>query len=266
MRLFGSLACKKHLHSVIEFIVFPDFFTIFFVLFAYLLIFRHDLRIGRQNFFLMYEWLEELAKEAKNEYYLNLAKNAASDDDLHYLETTLGVSLPYTYKSFLKKWNGAEILGSRILSTDEVLDFAQEYGFSPFENEYEISDERRRHYYSAKPLHHLIFRTFDFSQIVYCFDTKPLSDSDYPVCQYEEDVPLEEILRPVYSNFEVMLIHDILYDVVCDPDFLVEDGSVVEENSEDLEKKCNYWKNRIKQTAKEKGLVLSPNFDLDSWT
>ncbi len=214
----------------------------------------------------MYEWLEELAKDAKNEYYLNLAKKAASDDDLHYVETALGVSLPYAYKSFLKKWNGAEILGSRILSTDELLDFAQEFGFAPFESDVEISDERRRHYYSAKPLHHLIFRTYDFSPIVYCFDTRPLTDSEYPVCQYEEDSPLNDVLKPVFFSFEVMLIHDVLYEVVEDPDFLVEDGSVVEESGEVLEEKCLFWKAKIKQVAKEKGLILSPNFDVDSWT
>lgn len=214
----------------------------------------------------MYEWLRELSQVAKNEYFLNLAKQGASDEDLAFVETTLGIKLPESYKAFLKIWNGGEILGSRIFSVDEILDYAQEWGFQPFNVELDITDERQRHYYSAKPAHHLIFRSFDFSPIVFCFDVSENQEKDYAICQYEEEAGLVRNLQPIFSNFEIMLMHDILYEVVEDPEFLVEDGSVVEECGEDLEEKCKFWQTKIKAIAKEKAIFLAPNFDLDSWT
>ena len=72
----------------------------------------------------MYDWLLELQAlcHRMGNHTIDLAEHGAIDAELTSLETDLGIPLPPSYRSFLARWNGAEIGATRILSAAGVRD------------------------------------------------------------------------------------------------------------------------------------------------
>jgi hypothetical protein len=192
-----------------------------------------------------YDWLIALTQDVRNKYYLDLSPKGASQKEIAHLETELGVKLPDSYREFLKIWNGGEIRTSRILSVDELLDYAKEWGFEKFDTKIKIADKRQRHYYASRPAHQLIFRTFELSPVVFCLDTRYEQAGEYFIAQYDADENLEGHLKPIFPSFESMLIEEILQDICTDAESFLDWDNPENVDWIALEKKSIYWESQL---------------------
>lgn len=192
-----------------------------------------------------YDWLVELTRDVRNKYYLDLSPKGVSEEEIEHLESELGIKLPNSYRDFLKIWNGGEIRTSRVLSIEELLDYAKEWGFKKFDKKIKIADKRQRHYYSSRPAHQLIFRTFELSPVVFCLDTRCRQNEEYFIAQYDAEKGLEKHLKPIFPSFESMLIEEILQDVCTDAESFMDCDSVESVDWIALEKKSIYWEAQL---------------------
>ena len=192
-----------------------------------------------------YDWLVALTQDVQNKYYLDLSPKGASQEEIEQLEAELGVKLPDSYREFLKIWNGGELRTSRILSVEELLDYAKEWGFTKFDTEIKIADKRQRHYYASRPAHHLIFRTFELSPVVFCLDTRDQQGGENFIAQYDAEEDLEGHLKPIFPSFESMLIKEILEDICTDAESFLDWDNPENVDWIALEKKSIYWEAQL---------------------
>lgn len=203
----------------------------------------------------MYDWLSQFNEDA---FCVKLASTKATEVELATVEEALGVVLPPSYKAFLRRWNGGDFNGNEVFSTTHLLDAAEEYGFCPYAGRVErtLGDN---YLYRAKPAHCLPFCSMVLSADVYCFDSRPVSNHDYPVCLYDHEVAdLDELLHPVFPSFEAFLLAKAL-DLTGDIEHFLddEDENGDEEAKElDADAKCTYWEARLREILRAGGRTL----------
>ncbi|HYN88347.1 MAG TPA: SMI1/KNR4 family protein [Ardenticatenaceae bacterium] len=208
----------------------------------------------------MYDWLDDiwqLAGSTADPEAFALAPAGATNPELAEVEQPLGISLPPSYAVFLRRWNGATLQGSRILSTGELLDFARRWGFRPYQGEVALAGPSGQHAYAAMPAHFLVFRTSDLGSDVDCFDTRPVAGGEYPVCHYDPETDDEDNLKPRFPSFEALLLYEIL-GLLGDP-VIFEDWSdeAGDEAAEQLFAAVAEWEQRLQATLEERGADLS---------
>lgn len=218
----------------------------------------------------MYEWLAEIWQTVERiggQKILNLNSEGASKEEISVVEKFLKINLPPSYSQFLRRWNGAAISGSFILSTDQIIELADEYGFRPISEKVEKIEPASTHFYAQKPAHFLIFRTFDLGEDVQCFDTSRGANGEYPVCKYDAENDLEKNLKVRFPSFKALMMSEIL-DVVSD-------GAVYEEfldigDEDEIEEIENYfsdWERQLEEMLEGRGADMSDRVfpDWSNW-
>ena len=204
----------------------------------------------------MYYWLLELQAlclRIDNNTTVALAEQGATEENLLALESILCIPLPKSYRQFLSQWNGGEIMGSHILSTEEVHHWAEQAGFAPFAGDREATLKPPHKYYEYKPAYHLVFRNYEFQGDAFCFDTRILNTEDYPVCRYDVEFELEDHLKVRYSSFEIMILSEIR-DVAVDGTILMDARNPLSDEEEtEIDQELNQFGERLTSLLLERG-------------
>ncbi|MDM8543020.1 SMI1/KNR4 family protein [Desulfococcaceae bacterium HSG9] len=211
----------------------------------------------------MYDWLAEIYKLVEitdsGETYLQLNDVGASEKQIAEIKQKTGIDLPISYKQFLRRWDGGKLYSSTLLSSEQILEYAERCGFKSPNSDagFHTSSDS---YYKDKPAHHLVFRTFDFGSDVYCLDSAiETAKGEFIVCKYDAEFELSDHLKMRYPSYEAMLMFDIYRDVVSEMYYVMEDyeETATQEEYAELESMFSASEEKLKMTLLERGADLS---------
>lgn len=202
----------------------------------------------------MFKWLQQFESET---YCLELADRGATENELLEVEQIIGIALPPSYKAFLKLWNGGALGGQTVFSTQVLVDGLKNYGFSSYTGQIERVGKNYNYVYRAKPAHLLAYANLDFSSDLYCFDTRPTTNNEYPICLYDHEISdLDELLTVKYPSFEAFVLEKV-YHLTDDLEYFMADDSNEDEDYEKAEAVLERWQQTIREKLIERGADLS---------